>query len=80
MHMEYILLLSSTQQLFEYLKTVVMTPLTLLFLKLNNLSNTYKACFLKVLSSWRSRCFYSGVWEWKNFSMSDDQAILSGAL
>lgn len=43
MHMEYSLLLSSMQQLFMCLKTVVMTSLSLLFSKLNNLSNMYKA-------------------------------------
>lgn len=80
MHMEYSLLLSSMQQLFMYLKTVVTTPLSLLFLTLNNLSNMYKAWFLKVLRSCCSHCFYSGYWEWKNFSMSDDQAVLSDAL
>lgn len=80
MHTEYSLLLSSVQRLFMYLKTVVMTPLSLLFLMLNNLSNMYTAWFLRVLSSWHSHCFYSGDWEWKNFSTFDDQAVLSGAL
>lgn len=79
MHMEYSLLLPSMQQLFMYLKTVVMIPLSLLLLKLNNLSNMYKAWFLKALSSCHSHCFYSGDWEWKNFRTFDDQAILFGA-
>lgn len=80
MHMECCLLLSSVQQLFMSWKTVVMTPLSLLFLKLNKLSNTYKDWFLKVLNSCHSHCFYSGDWEWKNLSACDDQAVLSDAL
>lgn len=80
MHMEHRLLLSSMQQLFMCLQAAVMTPLSLLFSKLNNLSNMYKGWFLKVLSSCCSCCFYSGDWEWKKFHRVDDQAVLSGAL
>lgn len=80
MHMEHSLLCSSMQQLFMCLQAAVMTPLSLLFSKLNNFSNMYKGWFLKVLSSCCSCCFYSGDWEWKNFPRVDDQAVLSGAL